>query len=80
MTFRETIETLITLLKLANAADSDSAQAWQRSYDANGYDKDSLYANVHAALVSLTGGEFMDHYHDTGNVNFDYVMRNVDCS
>ena len=78
MTYRETIEDLIKLLELAKLADSESAQEWQHPYDADSYAQYSFYTYIHAALVSITGGEFVDRYHNTGELDFDYAVANCE--
>lgn len=72
-TYTETIKTLFDLLVLANAADSNDAQPWQHSDDAN--QRNGFFGDIHKAICHIAGPEIVSHWVETGEVKLSLARR-----
>ena len=71
--YHSTIETLFSVLSLANMADSDEQQCWQKSIDAS---STMFYGDIRASIVKIAGQSIVKHWEYTGEVDCNLASRN----
>ena len=64
-TYEQTILNLVEMLSLANAADSDNAEEWQKPNDAR-----IMFNGLRDALIAIAGQEFFDYWCETNEIDF----------
>ena len=73
MNYTQIINNLFRLLELANASDSHYAKDWQREDDAS--QSNGMYGDIHNAIKKVAGSAILDHWCDTGEVDYELADR-----
>lgn len=74
MKYHQRLEQLFGLLALANAADSDQAEAWQHGEDAS--QRNGFYGHIAAAIVAIAGRAIVDYWAETNEIDLNLADRN----
>lgn len=68
------ITELFELLTLANKADSEYKEEWQRSNDANS--RGGFYGHIESAIISIAGLPIVEYWVETTEVDLSLADRN----
>lgn len=70
--YEAVVRNLFDLLDLANQADHEDAQPWQRPQDAG---QGNFYGRINEALKLIAGRDIVDHWNQTHEVDMSLASR-----
>ena len=70
--YEAVVRNLFDLLDLANQADHEDAQPWQRTQDAG---QSNFYGKIYESLKLIAGQEIVDYWNQTHEVEMNLASR-----
>lgn len=71
--YKATLLNLFDLLVLANSADSNHVEEWQKTWDTN--QRHGFYGSIRQAIIDIAGTDIIYHWEETGEIELMLASR-----